>query len=469
MLVPEIAAPVTRIDPLFRSGSVHFRNQEAPVMEERETCLTNPGRRLLFPFLVLLASSLCATGAAASPTSADDVVIPGGSAALRRLLALDPRRPAETLFLEAQEALVSEADAKASWKDVARRRELVGFVEDLAAWRAEFGTTAVFSSDADGKKRTKRALGWLGYRIEKDGKQVSAEPRASATAMRRQRFLDVLGVPTDEFAKKVLAGERVAIDTKDETAPLPFTLAAWKETVPSKELTPQGALVLFAKDVKASRLLVALAAVDEPTRELLKESVGWAAIYRDSDLLGAFTRAPEALSARRGRFVLPGGADAEPVWREVLGVSKDAGPGELARALLTVDNGKAAYVVDALQQIPEPDARAFVLGTTGGGERAKNRFRRLYRAIEGAGSNYERARRDPYDFAHLVRFLRFGDDGEILLPGGGASVWQAALESRTTSSPTRRSVPARPRSSCASSSSGRSPRVRATSRLRGAS
>jgi hypothetical protein len=51
------------------------------------------------------------------------------------------------------------------------------------------------------------------------------------------------------------------------------------------ELTPDGALVLFAKDVKASRLLVALAAVDDATRELLKTSVSWDALYRDSDLL----------------------------------------------------------------------------------------------------------------------------------------------------------------------------------------
>jgi hypothetical protein len=73
-------------------------------------------------------------------------------------------------------------------------------------------------------------------------------------------------------------------------------------------------------------------------------------------------------------------------------------------------------VVEVLQQLPEPVTRALLFGGTGGGANAVARFRKIYRAIEETGKTIDLSRRDPYDFAHLARFLRTDAAGRLLLP-----------------------------------------------------
>ncbi|HEV8268792.1 MAG TPA: hypothetical protein VGR00_11175, partial [Thermoanaerobaculia bacterium] len=154
-----------------------------------------------------------------------------------------------------------------------------------------------------------------------------------------------------------------------------------------------------------------------------KGASGWRLLFDDA--YDEFTRHPEALRVKGGEFVLPGGREAAAVWADVVGVP----PSDRIRfltALFRADGGKAAYVVASLRPLSDDDARRFVL-MAGKGEAPGTRFKRFYRAIEGAGANFERALRDPYDFAHLVRFLRLGPDGEPTLPGG-AAIWRAALD-----------------------------------------
>ena len=177
-------------------------------------------------------------------------------------------------------------------------------------------------------------------------------------------------------------------------------------------------------------MLVALQAVDARTlgeaRAFGGEDggpKGWALLYEKA--LDGFARFPEVLVIRDGRIRLPGGPEAEAVWEDVVGEPL-AERSRFVVKLFAADSGKAAYVADALWQLPEPAARAFVLGRSGGGEAALKRFRRLYSAIERAGGNVGRPQRDPYDFTHLARFLRLADDGEIVVPGG-AALWLEAL------------------------------------------
>ena len=59
---------------------------------------------------------------------------------------------------------------------------------------------------------------------------------------------------------------------------------------------------------------------------------------------------------RDGRFVLPGGKDAEAVWIDIIGRQTSERPAFLT-ALYTTDQGKAAYVVDVFQQLPEAIGR----------------------------------------------------------------------------------------------------------------
>jgi hypothetical protein len=371
----------------------------------------------------------------ASPLVAEPVAVPGGPESIRRVLGLTGRRPARDFMFDVNRALAAESSPHEAWDKVERRRAVAFFAEDLAAWRSEQGCPAVLSAQGEGWKKARAALRWLGFRVRGDGPGFQVEPRFGAEEERRQAFLTVLlGRPVDELLRRLSDGEEVTIACGDGEAELPLGLAAWREILGAdeKELNTGNAFLHFVKTVPASRMLVALLSVDARTREELRtlagppgSAGGWKLLYDEA--LDGFARFPEALVVRDGRIRLPGGGEADAVWAAVVGVPPTDREGFAVR-FFGVDSGKPAYVVDALRPLSETDTRAFVLGRTGGGEAAVRRFGRLYDAIEHGGGGAARTRREAYDFAQLVRFLKLGDDGEIVVPAG-AELWLEALGS----------------------------------------
>lgn len=379
--------------------------------------------------LLLLPLLLSASGLLGEPVS-----IPGGPAAIRRLLDLGESWPERDFFPDVSRVLLSGTDLHASWNESEHRRAVVSFVEDLSEWKTAQGCPAVLSTRPEAWDRTRRALEWLGYRVRGEGPGFEVEPRADVESQRRQAFLDVLGHHTSEALRRLTAGEDVSVTCQDGEAELPFGLAAWRETlgVDEKRLSAANAFLRFVKSVPASRMMLALHAVDARTREELRSLVapaggyaGWRLVYDDA--LDGFANYPDALEIREGRIRLPGGDAADPVWEDVVGTPLSDRAGFVVR-LFDGGGGKAAYVADALRQLPEETARAFVLGRTSGGLQAAERFRRLYDAIEPGGRSFRTSSRDPYDLTHVAGFLTRSAGGEIV-PPGGVGLWREALAS----------------------------------------
>ncbi|HEV8269381.1 MAG TPA: hypothetical protein VGR00_14140, partial [Thermoanaerobaculia bacterium] len=222
----------------------------------------------LAPRLLLLVSAWASSPSNLLAAGADDVVVPGGAAAVRRLLKLPTDRPDSTLFLDVHRRLSVHGDA--SWSDVEPRRRLVEFAEDVAAFRREFGDPAVLTP-AD-PERTRRAFEALGFHFAGKGASLELEPLASPGDRRRQNLLTAFGLAVEGVREKLSAGTPVSVGSKDERAPLPFGLAAWREVlkVSERSLTAENAFVFFVKNVKASRMLVALSTLDPETREAVR-------------------------------------------------------------------------------------------------------------------------------------------------------------------------------------------------------
>ncbi|HEY6051236.1 MAG TPA: hypothetical protein VIZ58_08295, partial [Thermoanaerobaculia bacterium] len=258
-----------------------------------------------------LALSACAVLllAAAAGRADDEVPVPGGPSAVRRLLGLDPSRPVSSFFYDLHELLVFATGTHIPWKDVERRKAVVEFAEDLSEWRTEFGNPAVLSMAADWKK-TRAALDWLGIRVKGDARAFTIERRDDARSLRRQGCLEALGTSIPNLIARLKAGERLEIAVEDRTAPLPFGLAVWRDTLEDSSLAASGAFLAFVKNVRASRMLVALHAIDPETREELRtmfrdgkgHAIAWRTLY--DKVLDVFGRYPEALMLRDGRFVL---------------------------------------------------------------------------------------------------------------------------------------------------------------------
>ena len=372
-----------------------------------------------------LAILFIATCLVAGPAVAadDSVLVPGGATSIRRLLRLEKDRPAASFLREVNEVLLFEGEAQASWTQVASRKAVVEFVEDLAAWRREFGRVVTFTTSSnEEEKKARRALAWFGIEVSGEPARWTAETRNDTESLRRRRYLDALGWPLPVFLSRLRSGQPVVVAPRDEAVPLPLGLAAWREILGERKLTTEDAFLYFVQNVPASRMLVTVQALDAETLDGLAAQGGskkgiaapLSVLYEKA--LDSFAHYPEAISFSDGRFHLPGGTEADPIWKDVFGASPTA-PAKFLRALYETDSGKGAYVVDALQQLPDAVARAVVLGRTGGGPKSVERFRRIYGSIEKSAVGFELARRDPYDFAHLARVLRLTDDGELGLQG----------------------------------------------------
>ncbi|GEM_PF-2535559 len=386
----------------------------------------NPAGSFVLPLALLL---LPAPGLLGEP-----VDVPGGPASIRRLLDLGERRTESDFFAEVGRVLLSGTNPADPWSRSEKRQAVVSFAEDLVEWREKQGCPAVLSTRPEAWQGTRRALGWLGYRVRGEGPGFEAEPLAEPEAVRRQTFLDVLGQPATEVLARLAAGEDVRVECPSGQAELPFGLAAWRETLglDDKRLNAGNAFLRFVTDVPASRMMVALHGVDARTREELRSVggpagsyAGWKLVYEKA--LDGFALYPEALEIRSGRIRLPGGDAAAPVWEAVVGEPPSDLPRFVVR-FLGSGSGKAAYVADALRPLPEETARAFVLGATAGGEKSVERFERLFSSIGKTGRSYGNSQRDPWDFTQLAGFLRRGAGGELALPGG-AGVWMEALAS----------------------------------------
>ena len=354
--------------------------------------------------------------ARAQPIS-DEVPVPGGPAAVRRLLGLDTSRPRETFFLDLHEALLAGAEWNASWSQIDRRRAVVDFSEDLRAFQKQFGRSFTVSLSEGDRRQTSKLLSWLGVKVDRNGSEVSMEIREDVRAVRRRSVFDAgVGVPLAVLLTKLRAGESVKVALPDGTAPLPFGLEAWRELLDEPRLTSGGAFLELVKNVAASRLLVTMNALDAETREGLRAIArsGKGSVLRDQDVLDRLSRFPGALALSGGELVLPGGREADPIWTDLFGVSPSR-PAAFLRALFEKDSGRGAYVVEILQQLPEPVTRALLFGSSGQGAGAVARMRKLYTAIEEARRSVDVSRRDPYDLAHLARFLRAAPSGDVAL------------------------------------------------------
>ena len=365
----------------------------------------------------LFVCGAVAACAAAQPASSDQVPVPGGPAAVRRLLALDATRPRDTFFLDLHEALLAGAEWNAGWSQIARRRAVIEFTEDIDDFREKFGRTVTLSfSERPLLDRTRKVLDWLGVDTKRKGDAIAAEIGSDPRGVRRRAFFDAVALPAPILVKKLLAGETVAVVPTDEMVPLPFGLETWRELLDQPDLSGREVFVELVKNIPGSRLLVTLHSLDTDTREGLRAIArsGKGSVLRDPDVLERLARFPSALALSRGEFVLPGGPEANPIWEDLFEVSPSNTAG-LLRALFEKDGGRGAYVVEVLQQLPAPVTRALLFGGTTRGPGAIPRARKLYRAIEEARRSIEVSRRDLYDFGHLARFFRAGRSGDLEL------------------------------------------------------
>jgi hypothetical protein len=143
-----------------------------------------------------------------------------------------------------------------------------------------------------------------------------------------------------------------------ESVPLPLAPDVWRRTLAERPAS-DGELVGEILSTRSSALLYhGLAALDD-------ETLAWLGEDRDTLLHlrihpGAFAVFGRSVRVRAGRMVVPGGSEAEPIWRQIVDADP-ARPAAFIRRLFRDDKGRLAFFYDTIAHLDPPRMR-FALG-----------------------------------------------------------------------------------------------------------
>lgn len=174
-----------------------------------------------------------------------------------------------------------------------------------------------------------------------------------------------------------------AADVAAVTIAVPLTADHWRDLLPP----PQNRGDLFAGLITNRSVLLVCAgtlATSPSIRTLLERDRGllrW--LVRTAP--AAFWIAARSLAIERDRVVVPGGAEAEPLWEGLAG-ERVTRPADFIRALVSRDGGRLAWFFDAMTAMA-PERRAAVFGTGAPAAQA-DQARALYAAFRSGDANW---------------------------------------------------------------------------------
>jgi len=338
--------------------------------------------------------------------------IPGPITSFNRMAALSPDlKPEEVLSALArniitngyqasnsQEALEQTEYLKLVYRYLSQARE----VEKLTTPEKQL---VVETCDSP---KTGELLKVLGYRMRGQcGGDVVLE---TVNATRAFVTIDS-GFPLAELEQALRTNRKFEYDYRPAKIPVNYTVDYWLSGGKQRE---KGDFIdTFMSDPSLCRLYLGLSKLDRETAEELRKAVPITRLKAFAHVLDFFGG---MFLIRDGKVAVPGGAKAEPVWAELVGVPPAQGAQFIER-LLSRDDGWLNSYFDALSRIEGP-ALDYLTNP--------ERMKRFYGALRGRVTSPGPARpvfRSNTDLMLLTTRLRIEPDGQVHLPGG-LEIWK---------------------------------------------
>ncbi|HSK11231.1 MAG TPA: hypothetical protein VK911_16730, partial [Vicinamibacterales bacterium] len=206
-------------------------------------------------------------------------------------------------------------------------------------------------------------------------------------------------------------------------------------TIPGDAVARQASpFVAILADRRTALLYHGIASLDAPTLEYLVAHPNLLQQVSEDRHAAIFATFGRSLRVREGVLLVPGGADAVPLWEEVAG-ARASDPGAFIPRLLGRDGGRLALLYDGIAHLDE-DARRFALGLALPAGQRRARFRAFYDAAGAALSRWQPDKRPferlPFDAVHLLLSMTFGATGA---PAGPSALpfWKAVFDPRPLS------------------------------------
>jgi hypothetical protein len=210
--------------------------------------------------------------------------------------------------------------------------------------------------------------------------------------------------------------------TDPVTVPLPLTVPAWCRLLGSG-CDDANVVARILADPAAGLLYLGLASTDEGTRSYLAAHPDLLA-WLKSSRPGTFAAFASSLHITGDRILAPGDESAQSLWQVLVG-EPPTSPGAFIRRLLTLENGRYAYLFDTLAHLDEP-RRRFALTMEDGA--ALITLGRLFAAIDPAWNVESRPFMRPFfDGATLLAGTHLAADGTLAGPRS-VEFWSRAFD-----------------------------------------
>jgi hypothetical protein len=264
----------------------------------------------------------------------------------------------------------------------------------------------------------------LGYRL----REGCGQPGLSLETTNATRaFLTIdSGFPLTELEEALQKG--IAFDYAYPTTSVPvlFHGSDWLALSGDRRGSYGSVADVLTNDPLAARLYWALSKEDSETSAVLQTSLGLRKLLPFSATLDFYG---SQICIRNGHVTVPGGAKAEPGWKELVGSSPDSPP-EFVSHLLAKDNGWLAAYFDAVTRAGQTQQDYLTQSP---------RLKTLYEGFRSPGVEGPAAIGVfPKASDLVVMFTRLEPDaaGDVYVPGG-LEVWKQILKQKADSRTTR--------------------------------
>src|SRR5277367_1295077 len=187
----------------------------------------------------------------------------------------------------------------------------------------------------------------LGYRLRENCGQKNA---FLSTANPERAFLTIdSGFPLTGLEEALQKGTPFTYSFPVTQVPSIFNESDWIGLSLSRKKASGSLVDVLVHDPAVARLYWALSKIDVETRIALQQSPGLKKLLPYAAVLDFYG---SQLCIRSGHVLVPGGANAERGWKDLVGASPDS-PGDFVTRLLEKDNGWLAVYFDALSRVSQ--------------------------------------------------------------------------------------------------------------------
>jgi hypothetical protein len=362
----------------------------------------------------VLAAAAPPPDAAASSSPANIVIIPGPLRSLRRMAGISQEvSPADVMPLLARNVYTQGYQQGKPTEFLLLIQRYLLQARELQQLAAPSGSINVTNCDDAGP-----LIRILGYRLRQGcgTKNFSLE-----TANPTRAFLTIdSGFPLVELEEALQNGTPFSYSYPSSAVPALFRSSEWTalETV-SK--SGSGDLVdVLLGNPQVARLYWAMAKENTETRTELERAPGLKALLPYTGELEFYG---SQLRIHSGHVAVPGGANAQAGWRELVGANPDS-PGRFVINLLSKDKGWLAAYFDTLSRVNEAQQMHLT---------ESPRLKRLYEAFRAEDPNNSAVqgvfRKAPYLLVLYTR-IEWEPDGSPHVPGN-IDAWKDILNQKT--------------------------------------